>query len=205
MWDSSHKLHAHIFNDQLTEAIARANLFGNLADKSDKILSGEIILEQDDPFSKFLRVVKSKSKKSGLIVRYNNGIIRKSLSTSGWMVVLSNFVKSAPEAIKIFRDKDVIERSFYVLKNSLDTDLYMCRKNMFIQNKAFIIFISLILTSHIHRVMIDNNLYKKFTMKELIKTMESHKIIYIKSDKILLPATAEQKMIYSAFGLKTPE
>jgi transposase len=138
-------------------------------------------------------------------VGFNEDAINQRLAHVGWLVILSNYIICPKQAIEIYRAKDVIEKCFLMLKNFLDFNRLRVHSSTAMKNKVFIFFLSLILISHIHRVMIENNLYKTLTMKELINIMQSHEMLIIKNTKILKPATATQKKIYSAFRLTAPE
>ena len=72
------------------------------------------------------------------------------------------------------------------------------------ESKVFIGFIALILSSHIHRVMLEQKLYKTMTMKELIRTMEKLRTQVIDGRRILFPMTKRQREIYQAFGVAPP-
>ena len=72
------------------------------------------------------------------------------------------------------------------------------------ESKVFIGFIALILSSHIHHVMLEQKLYKTMTMKELIGMMEKLRTQVIDSRRILFPMTKRRREIYQAFGVAPP-
>ena len=125
-------------------------------------------------------------------------------STAGWLVIISNDVADAKEAIIIYREKDVVEKGFLRLKNSLDLGRLRVHREDSMQNKVFVGFISLILMSQIHKVMLDNGLYKKMTMKKLLMTLSKLRVQEINGTRILFPLTKEQKDIYKAFNVAEP-
>ena len=131
-------------------------------------------------------------------------MVESELETAGWLVVISNFVTDAKEAIKIYREKDIVEKGFQRLKNSLDLGRLRVHSETSMQNKVFIGFISLILLSGIHNVMVDKKLYSKMTMKKLILTLSRLRLQVVKGIRVLFPLTKEQRLIYEAFGIKEP-
>jgi transposase len=193
MWDSTHKVYVHIFYNDSASFLARKTLDMKLAEIRDNIQNGKKILKKNEKFLRLLNVEKSSARKCGFIIKYKYDVIDKRLANSGWMVAITNSIKSAKQAIEIYRAKDVVEKSFYMIKNLLDFDRIRCHADKAMQNKLFIFFISLILMSHVHKVMVDNNLYSSLTMKELFKTMNRHKALLIKGKKIIKPATLIQK------------
>jgi hypothetical protein len=72
------------------------------------------------------------------------------------------------------------------------------------QNKVFVGFVSLILLSGIHKTMMDEGLYSKMTMKKLIMVLSKLKLQFVKGVRVLFPITKEQRGIYEAFGIQTP-
>jgi hypothetical protein len=72
------------------------------------------------------------------------------------------------------------------------------------QNKVFVCFLALILLSNIHRVMLDQALYKKMTLKKLLMTLAKLRVQTINGTRILFPLTKEQKNIFKAFGVDEP-
>ncbi|CEJ07921.1 Hypothetical protein DEACI_2393 [Acididesulfobacillus acetoxydans] len=72
------------------------------------------------------------------------------------------------------------------------------------QNKIFIGFIALILAAHIHKVMLEKDLYKKMTMKKLLITLSKLRIQVVNGTRILFPLTKNQSTIYKAFNVKEP-
>ena len=131
-------------------------------------------------------------------------MVEKELEHSGWLVLLSNDVSSPQEAISIYRTKDVVEKGFLRYKNCLNLGRLRIHSEKSMQNKVFVGFIGLILMAGLHKVMVDQGLYRSMTMKKMIKTLEKLRIQHINGNRILYPITKEQKEIFKAFGLKEP-
>jgi transposase len=168
-------------------------------------------LAQKDPgdsryaaeFNKYLRI--NKSGRGGKVsVSIRREAVEKELWHAGWMVLMSNHIKDAREALKIYRAKDVIEKGFLKLKNNLDLNRLRIHSDTTMRAKVFVDFIALIILSHIHHVMLEKGLYKSMTKLELIRCMEKLRVQYIKGDRILFPISKIQKTILDAFGVKYP-
>ncbi|EGW37655.1 hypothetical protein [Desulfosporosinus sp. OT] len=72
------------------------------------------------------------------------------------------------------------------------------------QNKLFVGFISLILAAHIHKVMLEKELYKRMTIKKLLISLSKLRLQIINGTRILFPLTKDQKAIYKAFNVDEP-
>lgn len=49
-------------------------------------------------------------------------MIAEELAYAGWLVLVSNHIDNAAELIRIYRDKDIVEKGFVRLKHSLELD-----------------------------------------------------------------------------------
>jgi len=150
------------------------------------------------------RNIHSEIEGSGYTINLREDVVEAELIYAGWVVVISNFVSDTKEAIKIYREKDIVEKGFHRLKNSLDLGRLRVHSEASMQNKVFIGFISLILLSAIHNVMQDEMMYSKMTMKKLILTLSKLKIQVVNGVRVLFPVTKTQREIYEVFGVKEP-
>lgn len=138
---------------------------------------------------------------SGYSVEVNRQMVAEAKKHAGWLVIISNHIYDATEALRIYRDKDVVEKGFLKLKQSIDLGRLRVHSDEAMQNKLFVGFIALILMSHIHTVMCNHNLYKSSTMKQLLRILAKRRVHIIGGSRIVTNATKEQRQIYTAFGL----
>lgn len=182
----------------------RENLYAHVT-----LLKQEAEKEPKNPrylaeFDRYLIIRKSEKHELGYTVNIRQDVVEKELEYSGWLVLLSNDVSSPQEAISIYRTKDVVEKGFLRYKNCLDLGRLRIHSEKSMQNKVFVGFIGLILMAGLHKVMMDQGLYRSMTMKKMIKTLEKLRIQHINGNRILYPITKEQKEIFKAFGLNEP-
>jgi transposase len=121
-----------------------------------------------------------------------------------WFILLSNEVKDPKSAIKIYRNRNIVEEAFNQLKNILDQNRLSVHSSKAVDSKLFINFISMILISKIHLVMDDMDLYKSYTLFELFLKLNQIKITYINDKKFITPVTAAVTEIYKAFKCPLP-
>ena len=120
---------------------------------------------------------------------------------AGWMVLLSNHTENHLDAIQIYRAKDIVEKGFMKLKNSLDLGRLRVHGGIAMQNKIFIGFVALIMLSEIHNVMLQHCLYRKWTMKQLLRIIGKRRVQKIGGLRVEAPLTKDQRDICDAFGL----
>ena len=131
-------------------------------------------------------------------------MLNRELETVGWMVLISNHVEDCRRALEIYRAKDVVEKGFMRLKNSIDLGRLRVHSQNRMQGKVFIGFIALVLMSHMNKIMLEKGLYKKMTMKGLILEMRKLRVQRIRGRRILYPLSKSHKEIFQAFGVTEP-
>jgi transposase len=203
-WNKNHKLHTHIYFNAMKAMKQREELYAHVIKLKEQAEINPASAILQDEHKKYLQIRKSEKSPSGYTVNTKTEVVSSELKNAGWMVVISNDISDAKEAISIYRDKDVVEKGFLHLKNSLDLGRLRVHRTDSMQNKVFVGFRALILLSHIHKVMSDKNLYKQMTMKKLIMTLAKLRVQEINGNRILFPLTKEQKAIFKAFELDEP-
>ena len=88
---------------------------------------------------------------------------------TGFQALLSNRVKDPVEALRRYRDKDVVEKSFDDLKNQLDMKRLRMHSSKATDGRLFVQFIALILMSGLRKEMRKSKLIKNYTVRELLK------------------------------------
>jgi transposase len=93
----------------------------------------------------YLIVRKSEKSDSGYTVNIRDDVIENQLRLSGWLVIVSNHIDKASDAIQLYRSKDVVEKGFLRMKNCLDLGRLRVHSDGHMQNKLFIGFVALII------------------------------------------------------------
>jgi transposase len=203
-WGSKHSLYTHIFYNAELAYQTRNRLYGHVAKLKTEVLKNPADFKRAGDVDKYLIVRKSEKSVSGYTVNIRDEAIENQLRLSGWLIIVSNHIDNASDAIQIYRSKDVVEKGFLQMKNCLDLGRLRVHSDRHMQNKLFIGFVALIIMSHIHKVMSDNDMYENMTLKKLLKTLERFRVQYINDKKIVYPITSEQKNIFDAFGVTYP-
>lgn len=204
VWNENHRLHTHVYYHAMQALKLREELYAHVTVLKERAEAHPLAALKDEESGKYLIIRKSENTLSGYTVNIREEVVDKELETAGWLVVLSNDVSDAKEALSIYRQKDVVEKGFLRLKTQLDLGRLRVHRDDSMQNKVFIGFIALILMSHMHKVMLDQRLYKKMTMKKLLLLLSKLRVQHINDQRILFPLTKEQKAIYKAFSVKEP-
>jgi len=204
-WNKNTQIHAHMYYDPGHAVSARNDLYAYVAKLRMSALAGD-----DDPkhragFKEFLTINKPEEPGAPPTVEIRKEALEAALANSGWAVLVSNQISEPQEAHDLYRAKDIVEKSFYQYKNNLGLDRLRVHSDDRAQNKIFVAFIALILSSHIHKVMRDTDLDEKFAFVKLLATLSKLKIAYLGSFPVLQPLTKEQRLIFKSFDIKCPD
>jgi len=200
-WNPEHDVYAHVYLNPDAALQAKNKLYAKVQKLIGKVRDNPENHLNGDDVKRYLIIRKSDKNDSGYTINIRHDVISGELVHSGWLVIISNHIDNAEEAIQIYRAKDVVEKGFLRMKSCLELARLRVHSDNAMQNKIFIGFIALIITAHIHKVMSKHRMYELWTMKKLIKTLERLKVHYIKNDRIVSPITKDQKFIFDAFGI----
>jgi transposase len=203
-WNKNHKLYTHVYYNAMKAMKLREELYAHVTVLKELAEANPAGVIRKEDYNKYLLIRNSDKSTSGYTISIKADVVARELETAGWVVIISNDITAAKEAISIYREKDVVEKGFLRLKNSLDLGRLRVHRSDSMQNKVFVGFIALIILSCIHKVMSDKDLYQQMTMKKLIMTLAKLRLQEINGHSILFPLTKEQKEIFKAFNLAEP-
>lgn len=204
VWNKEHKVFTHIYYNAKKAFHKREELYAHVALLREDAEKSPSKFLDDTEHTKYLNIRRSEKAESGYSVSIREDVINSELETAGWIIIISNDIDNAKKAMRIYRDKDVVEKGFLRLKKSLDLGRLRVHSQESMQNKVFIGFIALVLLSEIHKVMSDEDMYKSITLKQLLHTLSKHRIQEINGTRIIYPATKEQRNIYKVFKIEEP-
>ena len=203
-WGKGQTVFVHIYYNASKAHAIRESLYAKIACLREKVDRDPKSASEDKECAKYLIVRKSEKKQLGYTVSIRKDVIEKELEVAGWLVLISNTNCTAKEALTIYRDKDVVEKGFLRLKNSIDLGRLRIHSDSAMQNKLLVGFLASVLMSKMNQVMSSHGLYKTYTMKEMQKILDRQRVHEIRGQKIFTPPTCEQKNFYAAFNLEPP-
>ncbi|MDR2458272.1 MAG: hypothetical protein LBD41_07360 [Clostridiales Family XIII bacterium] len=123
---------------------------------------------------KYLKLSRENNSKTNgeYIVQFNHTARNRKLLNTGQMVLISNYNLSHEKAIESYRGKDVVEKAFKKIESSLDLRRVSLHSSPVMANKEFICFLSLILYSHLDRLIANNTLYNIYSILKMLKNLK---------------------------------
>ena len=205
-----YKLYAHIYyNNKL--ATEQKQSFTIELLKIEAIIKKQFFVSQKD----FIQYKKTEiPKKYRDFFKWNRKLqtvekdaikIKRLITKFGCFILSSNQSNlQKTQVLDNYRQKDTVEKMFDIVKNELDGDRLRTHNDNTTAGKLFVRFIALILYAEISRTMKKTNLFKKFSVKELIAELKKLKQTKIKGEKTIFSELSKsQKIIFKAFKIKT--
>jgi transposase len=136
-------------------------------------------------------------------IMINSTKIDNDINNSCLLIIATNDLSlNYEDVIEIYRNKYVIDKSFCRIKNNLELYPLKIYDGNRLYGKLFIATICLIIISKIHSIMKNNHLYDKYTLIELIKSVENLKMITCNNKVTFAPITKECLRILEIFNVK---
>jgi transposase len=109
------------------------------------------------------------------------------------------------EALSIYRNKDLVEKAFENLKGRLNLHRLAVSSEQSLDGKLFVQFVSLIYLSYITRKMQENNLFKDYTLQELLDDLDIIECFEVPGQKLQLGEITKNQMdLFSKLGATPP-
>ena len=197
------RIYAHIyFNDQLaTDDKVRFNKM--LDTLEDEIRSARRNKDNEKNYAKYFDVTETPVR--GIRVVPKQPAIDEARKNFGFFVLLSNIVKDPVEALKIYRSKDMIEKSFNDLKDRLNMRRTSVSSEENLEGKLFLQFVALIYLSYVKRAMDKAGLFKHWTMQELFDELDIIELFQQPGSAAYHgEITEKQRKLYVALGVEPP-
>jgi len=123
----------------------------------------------------------------------------------GYFALMSNSIKDPFEALDIYRSKDLVEKAFGNLKERLNMRTTTVSSDINLEGKLFVQFIALIYLSYVKKMMHDHNLFKNYTMQEVLDELDMIECFEQQGRTLRIgEVTKKQKAIYSGLDIDSP-
>lgn len=108
----------------------------------------------------------------GRQITYKEDAIKEARRCFGYYALISNEKMDAVTALHLYRMKDVIEKAFGNIKERLNMRRFLVSSDRSLDGKLFVEFIALILISHLDHMMKEADLYKSYSMHQLLDKLD---------------------------------
>lgn len=108
-------------------------------------------------------------------------------------------------ALHLYRMKDVVEKAFGNIKERLNMRRLLVSSERALDGKIFVEFIALILISFLNQKMKESNLYKSYTMNQLLDKLDVIECFENPGRALRIGEVLNKQVeIYESLGVKLP-
>jgi transposase len=165
----------------------------------------ENVKHQSD-YKKYLIITKKATEQGEKVeaVNFNHEAIEAARKRFGKFCLMSSNEGNALEVLRIYRDREVVESHFDDLKNTLDSNRFRVHTSQAMKSRIFLQFLALILTNYIRKKVREVAELKHFSMRELVKKLETLRKITVGERSFVVESSAVQRRILDTFDIPIP-
>lgn len=195
------RMNVHIYYDPQKALRESENLYELLEREENDLKGMEEPPDRSLHYDRYFFINRSKDGRLGYT--RNHKAINEALAMCGFFVIAeTDFKKTTAQILKLYRRRDVIEKSFDDLKNELDFKRARTHTSETLSGKIFAAFIALIVKSYIQSRISDTEITHKKLILELdkIKIFDAHTKA---NPRIINPLTKTVRDLLSKFEIGT--
>lgn len=168
-----------------------------------ELKEGRHVQEHEKLYANYFEI--KSTPKRGIKISARQQAIDEVRRNYGYFSLISNTIKDPLEALEIYRNKDLAEKAFGDIKERLGGRRLAVSSERSLDGKLFVEFIALIFLSYIKKQMQDKELFKSYTMMELLDELDSIELFqHPKRKPRFSELTKKQKDIVKAMDVQLP-
>lgn len=194
------RMRVHLYYDPQKAAMESERLYAELEKIENELRQMEEPPDKKLHYDKYFYINRSKDGRLGYI--RNHKAIDETLSLCGFFAIgETDFKKTTAEILTVYRRRDVVEKSFDNLKNSLDMRRLYVQNQDTADGKLFCAFIALIVHSYMRDHLAEYMLTNKLTFDKILLELRKSKQIfspkYPSGSRLLNPPSKAFRDIFS--------
>ena len=138
-------------------------------------------------------------------LKRNDKEINSSLEKMGTTILITNKKIEPKHALSLYRRKDGVEKFFDSMKNDMDRKRLRVHSQKTFEGRLFLDFLALIIYSQISKTMMDEDIFKNYTVQELMYEFKKIKLIKLGEKKtIITEVSKKQRELLKKFNIDYP-
>jgi transposase len=208
------RVYKHLYYDSGPRAEHIGSLFASIFRWEQELKSGDAKEKNKWAYERYFTV--KTTPKRGLKVKHKQEAINTYKTDHvGYWVMLTNCEKNATKALEAYRERGLVESQLDDMKNDLAMSAIRTREPSALRGRAFVQFLSLILTAQIRVVMAsawenrenmpeEDRLSHHYSPEEVMMRLGTYRETRFsnRNGTVVSTPTQDQRSIFSAFGIK---
>jgi hypothetical protein len=175
----------------------------NILSLRDELLRGKRKEDHEKQYAIYFDI--KETPKRGIQVSIKQDALAKAKRFYGYFALVSNEVREPILALEIYRNKDLIEKNFGNLKERLNFRRTLVSSEESLEGKIFVEFLALIYLAYIKKQMQDKNLFRKYTMNELLDEFDVIECYEQPGHALRVSETTQKQLaLYKDMGVMPP-
>jgi transposase len=203
-----HNFTAHIFFNEKAEVDQRHLFYSKILSHEAKIKQNKFKNQKafetyvNDEISGNYKTYFCYDSSTKTVVR-NEEKINEYLLKLGFFIIISGKTDLLKEdALSFYRNKDKVEKIFDNTKNEMNTNRLHSHSKVTTEGRIFVKFIATILYQQITKIMKEKDMFKKYSVTELLKELSKIKMISLpEQDDFTSECTKTQNDIFTKFNV----
>ena len=207
-----HVFVAHLYLDEQKKIEEMNALFKRLENVEHQVANGNFC-NKEDLIDFMNRTVRGSAKfysirmnKGAPILTRKRNALTFRLNQAGKMILVTNNNKvTRDEVLSLYRQKDNVEKMFDIMKNEIDDARLHVQSRASMEGSIFILFISLIIYAELTSRMQTTQLFKKYTMAEMIGELKKVRVVTMSyGSPYLTKISKKQRYIWESLNFPLP-
>lgn len=201
----------HIFLNEKAELEQKQLFMKKLIEIEETVINGKTFNSQKEALSfkehnigKAYQDYFKYTRSSGMLER-NTRRIKEKIAKFGYFLLATNTDFKKEDILTKYRSKDQVEKVFDLLKNEMDGTRLRAHNQYNTDARLFIKFLSLIIQSEIIRIMRNADLFKTYTVRELLSELKKIKYSNINGEILISEISKKNRKIFEAFNIDLNE
>ena len=201
--EEKRRIYIHLYFNAEKAAADRTILEDKITALRHELLDGKRIPEHEAQYKKYF--IEKETPVRGRTVTVNDDVVRKARTYYGYFALVSNAKMDAITALETYRNRDLVEKAFGNLKERLNLRRTLVSSETSLSGKLFVEFVALIYLSYIKKQMQDNNLFKDYTMQQVLDKLDVIECFENPGDKLRVgEVLSRQHQLYLDLGVNPP-
>ena len=201
--EGKRRVYIHLYYNIDRAAEDQKNFDRRLMGLKQELLSGRRVAEHEGQYKKYFLVKEMPVR--GVRVSVVEDAATKAKRYYGFFALLSNEKMSSPEALELYRNKDLAEKAFGDIKERLNMRRTLVSSEQGLNGKLFVEFVALIYLSYLKKQMQEAHLFKDYTMTGLLDKLDVIECFERPGSKLQVGEVLQkQKQIYQALDIPPP-
>lgn len=168
-----------------------------------ELQEGKLVEEHKKAYAQFFEVKDTPVR--GRRVCHKEEEIKAARRYFGYFALITNEKMDAFMALHLYRMKDIVEKAFGNIKERLNLRRLLVKSEKNLDGKIFTEFVALILISHLDHKMKEANLYRTYSMQQLLDRLDVLECFEDRGHKLRIgELMTKQADIYEALGAALP-